>query len=67
MISTLDERVGNLTVILNSADSIGSIKYHFGRIIRYLYSSLPNHGARTVHKILTNPDLYKEWLVFSRT
>ncbi|KAE9541758.1 hypothetical protein AGLY_003749 [Aphis glycines] len=34
----------------------------FERIISSSYSNLPNHGARTVFKILSNPELYDEWL-----
>jgi len=57
----LDERVGNLMVVLKSGCNIDSLKIYFEKIIRSIYSSPPNHGARTVFKILSDPELYDEW------
>ncbi|XP_027851284.2 aspartate aminotransferase, cytoplasmic-like isoform X1 [Aphis gossypii] len=62
MFTMYNERVGNLMVVLKSGCNIDSLKIHFEKIIRSLYSSPSNHGARTVFKILSDPELYDEWL-----
>ncbi|XP_022173896.1 aspartate aminotransferase, cytoplasmic-like [Myzus persicae] len=56
-----NERVGNLMVVLKSGFNSDSLKIHFERIVRCLYSNPPNHGAKTVFQILSNPELYEEW------
>ncbi|XP_029345909.1 aspartate aminotransferase, cytoplasmic-like [Acyrthosiphon pisum] len=48
-------------VVLKSGFNSDSLKIHFERIVRSLYSNPPNHGAKTVFQILSNPELYKEW------
>ncbi|XP_001943882.1 aspartate aminotransferase, cytoplasmic [Acyrthosiphon pisum] len=62
MFTVYNERVGNLTIVQKSGHNIESLKVHLERIIRSIYSSPPNHGARAVFQILSNPELYDEWL-----
>ncbi|XP_022173895.1 aspartate aminotransferase, cytoplasmic-like isoform X2 [Myzus persicae] len=66
MFTLYNERVGNLTIVQKSGHNINSLKVHFERIVRSLYSNPPNHGASTVFKILSNPELYDEWLSSSK-
>ncbi|XP_060842917.1 aspartate aminotransferase, cytoplasmic-like isoform X1 [Rhopalosiphum padi] len=61
MFTMYNERVGNLMVVLKSGHNIDSLKVHFEKIVRSIYSNPPNHGARTVLKILSDPELYDEW------
>lgn len=59
----LDERVGNLSVVLNSSEYVPSVKSQFTLIIRGMYSNPPSHGARIVSYVLSNSDLYDQWYV----
>uniref|UniRef100_A0A2H8TUG7 aspartate transaminase n=1 Tax=Melanaphis sacchari TaxID=742174 RepID=A0A2H8TUG7_9HEMI len=67
MFTMYNERVGNLVVVLKSGCNVESLKVHFKTIIRNFYSNPPNHGARTILKILSNPELFNEWLSSFKT
>ncbi|XP_071947669.1 aspartate aminotransferase, cytoplasmic-like [Antedon mediterranea] len=56
-----NERVGNLTVVMNNADYKNRIKSQMELIARAMWSNPPNHGARIVATVLNNPALYKQW------
>lgn len=57
----LDERAGNLTYVVNSADVIANIKAQVTLIVRGNYSNPPANGARIVAHVLSDPQLYAEW------
>lgn len=56
-----DERVGNLVLIVGDAKVVDPIKSRLSLIIRANYSNPPNHGAKVVHMILTEPAMRKQW------
>lgn len=56
-----NERVGNLTVVLNNPVDIPKVKSQITLLVRGMYSNPPSHGARIVNYVLNNPDLYQEW------
>ncbi|CAH1176032.1 unnamed protein product [Phaedon cochleariae] len=56
-----NERVGNLTVVLNNPDLIAPVKSQFTLVVRGMYSNPPSHGARIVAHVLNNPELYNQW------
>ena len=55
------ERAGNLVIITKDANNVANVKSQLTILIRGNYSNPPAHGARIVHKVLTNPALYEEW------
>ena len=57
------ERTGALTFITSSQQEASAVESQLKIIIRPLYSNPPINGARIANEILTNPELYKEWLV----
>lgn len=61
----LDERIGNLTVVMNNSNHVAQVKSQLTLLIRGMYSNPPSHGARIVNYVLNNPELYKEWYVIS--
>nr|XP_023017734.1 probable aspartate aminotransferase, cytoplasmic [Leptinotarsa decemlineata] len=56
-----NERVGNLTVVMNNSELIIPAKSQLTLIVRGMYSNPPSHGARIVAYVLGNPDLYALW------
>jgi len=56
-----NERIGNLTVVLNDAAAITNFKGQATLLVRGNYSNPPAHGARIVSTVLSDPQLYKEW------
>ncbi|XP_025832027.1 aspartate aminotransferase, cytoplasmic [Agrilus planipennis] len=56
-----NERVGNLACVLKSPESVAPVKSQITWTIRGMYSNPPNHGARIVAYVLSNPKLYEEW------
>lgn len=58
---SLDERVGNLTVVAKEADSILRVLSQMEKIVRITWSNPPAQGARIVASTLSNPELFKEW------
>ena len=57
------ERTGALTFITGSPKETSAVESQLKIIIRPLYSNPPINGARIANEILTNPELYQEWLV----
>lgn len=57
-----DERIGNLTIVVNDPKKIPAIKSQMSLIIRANWSNPPAFGARIVHRILTQPNLRQQWL-----
>jgi aspartate/tyrosine/aromatic aminotransferase len=57
-----NERVGGVYLLTQSAKKAKAAKSQFAAIVRPMYSNPPVHGARIVHKILTTPALYSEWI-----
>lgn len=56
-----NERVGNLTVVVNDLKTVAPVKSQITLLIRGMYSNPPNHGGRIVSTVLNNPELYAEW------
>jgi aspartate aminotransferase len=62
-----NERIGNLTVVLNDTADLAAVKSQLTLIVRGMYSNPPNHGGRIVATILNNPQLLEEWKGCVRT
>lgn len=60
-IQFLDERVGNLTFVVNESKLHPAIRSQISLVIRATWSNPPAYGARIVQMILTNPDLRQQW------
>lgn len=58
---SLDERVGNLTLIMKDASVIPAVRSQISLLIRANYSNPPSHGARIVGTVLNDPQLNEEW------
>ncbi|XP_063236772.1 aspartate aminotransferase, cytoplasmic isoform X1 [Bacillus rossius redtenbacheri] len=58
-----NERVGNLTMVLNDKQLVPQVKSQVTLIVRGMYSNPPNHGGRIVATVLNNPQLFEEWCV----
>ena len=56
-----DERIGNITFIVNDTSVIPLIRSQVTLLIRAMYSNPPSHGARIVSMILNNPTMFDEW------
>jgi aspartate aminotransferase len=56
-----NERVGNLTVVVNDAQNIPALKSKFTTTVRSNYSNPPAHGARVAAAILNNKALNDQW------
>jgi aromatic-amino-acid transaminase len=59
--SLYGERAGALSVVTASADEAARVLSHLKRVVRTNYSNPPTHGSAIVAKILTSPDLCKQW------
>ena len=59
--SLLDERVGNLTLVVKDASVIPAVRSQITLLIRANYSNPPNHGARIVGTVLNDPQLNEQW------
>lgn len=57
----IDERVGNLTMVVKDANDLVAVKSQLTLIVRGMYSNPPNHGGRIVSTVLNNPQLFEEW------
>lgn len=57
------ERIGNLTVVMNSTDNIRSFHSQMTLTNVSKFSNPPAMGASVIHKILTTPNLRNEWLL----
>ncbi|GFG37317.1 hypothetical protein Cfor_03256 [Coptotermes formosanus] len=62
-----NERVGNLTVVVNDTSDLVAVKSQLTLIVRGMYSNPPNHGGRIVATVLNNPQLFEEWKECVRT
>jgi len=56
------ERIGYIHVNCASKDVADAVLSQMKILVRQAYSSPPRHGAAIVNKILTSPDLKKQWL-----
>jgi aromatic-amino-acid transaminase len=59
--SLYGERAGALSVVTASADEAARVLSHLKRVVRTNYSNPPTHGSAIVAKVLTSPDLRKQW------
>jgi aspartate aminotransferase len=57
------ERVGNLTVVCESADEAKAVESQLKIIIRAMYSNPPKHGALIASEVLNTPQLNNQWLI----
>jgi len=55
------ERVGNITLVVNDKEALARALTQLTLLIRGMYSTPPNHGARVVATALNNPELFEEW------
>ncbi|XP_065360093.1 aspartate aminotransferase, cytoplasmic [Calliphora vicina] len=56
------ERVGNLTVVSNTAAVKEALQSQFTLLVRGMYSNPPAYGSRIVSTVLNSPSLRKEWM-----
>lgn len=56
-----NERVGNLTIVMNDASHVVKAKSQLTWVVRGMYSNPPAHGARVVANVLSNKQLFDEW------
>ncbi|XP_041974304.1 aspartate aminotransferase, cytoplasmic [Aricia agestis] len=56
-----NERVGNLSIVVNSAARVAPLKSQLTWIVRGMYSNPPAHGARVVATALSDDKLFDEW------
>ncbi|CAI4221734.1 unnamed protein product [Auanema sp. JU1783] len=56
-----NERIGNLTIVVNDPAVLAGIKSQISLVIRANWSNPPAYGARIVHTILTTPSLREDW------
>ena len=57
-----NERTGALTIISPNAEESSIAMSHVKKIIRVNYSNPPAHGGLAARTVLTDNDLYKEWI-----
>jgi aspartate aminotransferase len=57
-----NERTGALTAVTASSEQAKSVRSQLAKLTRSLISNPPAFGARIVAKILTDPELFKEWV-----
>lgn len=55
------ERVGTLSILADSAVTLGRVHSQAMNIVRTMYSMPPDHGAAIVGRILGDAELRKEW------
>jgi len=56
-----NERIGNLTLVVNDAGTLPAIKSQIALLIRANWSNPPAHGARIVHMVLSTKELRDQW------
>ncbi|CAF4897112.1 unnamed protein product [Pieris macdunnoughi] len=56
-----NERVGNLSVVVNDPKLIPAMKSQLTWVVRGMYSNPPAHGARVVANVLADKKLFDEW------
>lgn len=57
----LDERCGNLVVVVNNEDAVTKVQSQIEKIVSCMYLNPVNHGARVVSTILNDESLTQEW------
>ena len=57
-----NERTGALTIVSPNAQESSIAMSHVKKIIRVNYSNPPAHGGLAARTVLTDNDLYKEWI-----
>lgn len=61
IMTSLDERVGNLTVVAKDQDNLNHVLSQMEKIVRITWSNPPSQGARLVAITLNSPELFAEW------
>uniref|UniRef100_A0A914W1F0 Aspartate aminotransferase n=1 Tax=Plectus sambesii TaxID=2011161 RepID=A0A914W1F0_9BILA len=56
-----NERVGNLTIVVNDPSVLAGLQSQMSLIIRANWSNPPSHGAKIVHMVLTDPTMKQDW------
>lgn len=56
-----NERIGAINVVCKSEKAAKAVQSEIELVVRPDYSNPPSHGAFIVAKILTTPELFKEW------
>jgi len=56
-----NERVGTFSVLCASAASAKAVVSQINLVIRPMYSNPPSHGAFLVVRILSDPQLFRQW------
>jgi len=56
-----NERTGNLTIVVSDKNVIAPIKSQITMLIRANWSNPPNHGAKIVHKVLSDVAMKEKW------
>jgi aspartate/tyrosine/aromatic aminotransferase len=56
------ERIGCTSFVCTDAATASRVSSQLKVVVRPMYSNPPVHGARIVTKILTDPNLYSEWV-----
>jgi aromatic-amino-acid transaminase len=59
--SLYGERAGAFSLVAGSSDEAARALSHLKRVVRTNYSNPPAHGSAIVAKVLTTPDLRKQW------
>ncbi len=60
-VSLYGERVGALSVVTGTADEAARVLSNLKRVVRANYSNPPTTGADIVARILTSPELRRQW------
>lgn len=60
-VQSLDERVGNLTIVTRHPDHLKTVLSQMEKIVRTTWSNPPTQGARIVAVTLNSPQLFAEW------
>jgi aromatic-amino-acid transaminase len=60
-LSLYGERVGALSVVADDSQAAARVLSQLKRVIRTNYSNPPTHGAQSVTKVLTTPELRTLW------
>ncbi|KAF9972651.1 aspartate transaminase aat1 [Actinomortierella ambigua] len=56
------ERTGSFSLVCASPEEKARVDSQIKIVVRPMYSNPPVNGARIVASVLSNPELYKEWL-----
>ncbi|CDK24733.1 unnamed protein product [Kuraishia capsulata CBS 1993] len=56
------ERVGSLSIVTSGEEESVRVKSQLEKVIRPIYSSPPSHGSKLVEIVLSNPEIYAQWL-----